>query len=177
MKREIEGDVGGIAAGGIIRALDMLVHRRRLQPLAPILLKRLHARLELGLLQGKVVDGADARDAHAGVAAAAAVHEGAADAAEAVFHVVARGDGVVLAEARELVFATGVLEGFVLDDEVGGEHACRDLAAVGAVADEGIHQAVAFCRHFYLDSAAVASGCCCAIALAVGAFGWEVDLL
>lgn len=52
-----------------------------------------------------------------------------------------------------------------------------DLAAVGAVADEGIYQAIAFCRHFYLDSAAVAGGRCCAIALAVGAFGWEVDLL
>ena len=60
---------------------------------------------------------------------------------------------------------------------VRGKHGRRDSAAVGAVADEGINQAVAFCRHFDLDSAAVAGGRCCAIALAVGAFGWEVDLL
>jgi hypothetical protein len=100
-----------LLARRIIRALNMLLHLRRLQPPAPILLKRLHSRLELGLLQGKVVNGADARDTHAGVAGAAAVHEGAADAAEAVFHVVSRGDGVALAEARELVFAAGVLEG------------------------------------------------------------------
>ena len=101
----------------------MLLHLRRLQPPAPILLKRLHSGLELGLLQGKVVNGADARDAHAGVAGAAAVHEGAADAAEAVFHGVAGSDGVALAEARELILAAGVLEGGVFDYEVGGEHA------------------------------------------------------
>ena len=112
-----------LLSGGIIRALHMLLHLRRLQPPAPILLKRLHPGLELSLLQVKVVDSADARDAHARVAGAAAVHEGAADAAEAVFHGVARGDGVALAEARELVFAPRVLEGGVFDYEVGGEHA------------------------------------------------------
>lgn len=107
----------------IIRPTHMLLHIRTPHPRTPILLKRLNPRLELGLLQRIIVNRANARDAGVREAAAASIHEGPADAAEAVFHVIPRRDGVFLAEAREFGFAARVCEVAVFDDEVGGEHA------------------------------------------------------
>lgn len=63
-----------------------------------------------------------------------------------VLHRVARGDSLALGELGELVLAADVLDGGLVDDEVRGEHGCGDLAAVGAVADEGIHEVLALSR-------------------------------
>jgi len=91
-------------------------------------------------VQREVVHGADAQDAHAGKGAADAVHQGAAGRAEVVGHVLARGDGGALAEGLEVVAAAHVREVLVVDGEVGGEHRRGDLAAVVAVADEGLDE-------------------------------------
>lgn len=45
------------------------------------------------------------------------------------------------------------------------------------MADEGVDEAVAFGGDFDLHGAAVAGGCCCAVFVAVGAVGWEVDFV
>lgn len=60
-----------------------------------------------------------------------------------VFHGITRSDGLVLRELGELALPAGVLNRGATDDEVGGEHAGSDFAAVGAVADEGVDQVVA----------------------------------
>jgi hypothetical protein len=114
----------------IVSPLDMLLYIRRLQPTHTILLKRLDPGLELRLLQAIIINRADARYTSAGVSAATSVHERSTDAAEAVLHVISRGNGVFLAEAREFVFAAGVFHVCVFNDEVGCEHA-RGLELVG----------------------------------------------
>lgn len=67
----------------------------------------------------------------------------------------------------------------VEDGEVGGKHGCRDLAAVGAVADEGADETRSLGREGELDGAAEA-GCRCGVVLGpaiVGSAGkWEVGL-
>jgi hypothetical protein len=55
-----------------------------------------------------------------------------------VLHRVAARDRLALRELGELVAAARVHRLGLLDDEVGGEHRGRDLAAVAAVADEGV---------------------------------------
>lgn len=109
----------------IIRSTYMLLHIRLPHPLTPILLKRLNPRLELRLLQREIINRANAWNTHTRRAAAAPVHERAADAAEAIFHVVAGSDGGVLAEAGQEIFAARVMQVGITDDEVGGEHAGR----------------------------------------------------
>lgn len=101
----------------------MILHVRRPQPCAPILLKGLDPGLEYCLLQPKVIDRANARDAVAREATAATVHQRAADAAETVFHIISSSDGLVLAMAGELGLAADVLEVCVFHYEVAGEHA------------------------------------------------------
>lgn len=113
------------------------------QPTHAILLKRLNPRLELRLLQLEIVNRADSRDRHAWVSARSPVHQRSADGAEAVLHRVARRGRLVLLEARELVLAAQVFEVRVSDDEVGGEHGGGDFAAVGAVAEECVHETFA----------------------------------
>lgn len=117
---------------------------RPLQPTNAVLRKNLHARLQRRLVQIKVIDRADSRDQHAREPRRNPVHQRAADRAEVVLHRVAAGDRLALRELRELVAAAHVLRRGVLDDEVGGEHRGGDLAAVGAVADEGVHVARLF---------------------------------
>jgi hypothetical protein len=150
----------------VIRPINMLFHIRWLQPLNAILLKRLNPRLELGLLQVVVVNRSDAWNTSTRITTASTVHERSTDAAEAVFHIVASCDGVLLPEACELVFTAEMLHVSIFDDKVGGEHAeevgvskevrvrwwCwssadyrelvvprSDLAAVSAVADECVN--------------------------------------
>ena len=89
-------------------------------------------------MQIEIVHGADAQDAVAPEGRADAVHERAARGAEVIGHGVARGDGARLAERFEVVAPAQVRQVSVGDGEVGGEHGGRDLAAVGAVADEGV---------------------------------------
>lgn len=112
----------------IISTINMLLHIRRSQPRTSVFLKRLDPRLKLGRLQRKVVNRANARNAGARISGASTVHERSADTAEAVLHVVSRGNGVLLAEACELVFAANVLHVSVFDDEVGGEHAVERVS-------------------------------------------------
>jgi hypothetical protein len=109
-----------------------------LQPTNAVLDENLLLRREDSLLQIKVVDRADPRDQHARDAGRDAVHERAADGAEVVLHRVAAGDGLALRELGELVAAADVDRLGLLGDEVGGEHRGGDLAAVAAVADEGV---------------------------------------
>ena len=49
-----------------------------------------------------------------------------------------------LAEGLQVFFSARVLEVRVFDREVAGEHGGCDFAAVNAVADEGVDEAVAF---------------------------------
>lgn len=107
----------------IVRSIHMLLHLCRFQPRAPILFKRLNPRLELGLLQREIINRADARDAHVGIARAATIHERPAHAAETVLHKVPGCNGAVLAKTAEFVFAPYVFEVGVFDDKVGSEHA------------------------------------------------------
>lgn len=101
----------------------MVLHIRRPQPRAPILLKRLYPGFKYCLLQPEVIDRANARDAVAWEATAATVHQRATDAAETVFHIISSGDGLILAMAGKLGLAAGVLEVCVFYYEVAGEHA------------------------------------------------------
>ena len=107
----------------INRTINMPFHLGRLHPRTSILLKRLYARLELGLLQTEIVNCANTRNAHAGVAATTSIQERTADTAEAVLHVVSRGYCGVLAETGEFFFAAEMRQVGGFDDEVGGEHA------------------------------------------------------
>jgi hypothetical protein len=116
--------------GRIVRAIHMLFHIRRPQPLTAILLKRLDPRLELGFLKFVIVDRSNARDTGTRVSTAATVHEGATDAAKAVFHVVASCNRFLLTEAREFVFAADMFHMGVFDDEIGSEHAVRQSVEV-----------------------------------------------
>lgn len=72
------------------------------------------------------------------------IHQNTASATEVILHSIAGSDGVVLGEFGQLVLATDVLRGGLLDDEVGAEGGGGDLAAIRAVADEGLDKAVAF---------------------------------
>lgn len=87
-------------------------------------------------MQAEVVHSPDAKDAHAGVPGADAVHERAARGAEVVRHGVARRDSLGLRVGLEVFAPAQVLEVGVVHHEVGGEHGRRNLAAVGAVAHE-----------------------------------------
>lgn len=59
-----------------------------------------------------------------------------------VGHGLARAYPLRLAERLEAVLPARVLKVRVLDGEVAGEHGRRDLAAVDAVADEGVDDAL-----------------------------------
>ena len=61
-----------------------------------------------------------------------------------VRHGVPARDGLVLRPLGEFVLAAGVRGFGFFDDEVGGEHAGGDFAAVGAVADEAVDEAGTF---------------------------------
>lgn len=95
-----------------------------------------------GLMQRKVVNSANAQDAHSRKALANTVHERTAVLAEVVGHRLARSDRLGLAKRLETVLPARVLKVGVLDGEVAGEHGRGDLAAVGAVADKGVDDAV-----------------------------------
>ena len=110
------------------------------QPGHAALDKLLDLRLQLGLHEGEVVNGADAEDAVARELGADAVHEGPARGAEVVGHLAARGDGFGLAPGGQVVAAAEVLEVGVGHGEVGGEHGGGDFVAVAAVADEGVEE-------------------------------------
>ena len=93
-----------------------------MQPAHTVLRELLDPWLELRLVQLKIVHCSDSQDALGRETTAAAIHERTANRAEGIFHNVARIDGLALCPARELVFAPHVVEGGIVDDEVGCEH-------------------------------------------------------
>lgn len=95
-----------------------------------------------GLMQRKVVNSANAQDAHSRKALANTVHERTAVLAEVVGHRLARSDRLGLAKRLETVLPARVLKVGVLDGKVAGEHGRGNLAAVGAVADKCVDDAV-----------------------------------
>lgn len=109
-----------------------------LQPTNAVLGENLLLGRKDRLLQIKVVDRAYARDQHPLDPGRDPVHQRAAHGAEVVLHRVAARDGLGLRELGELVAAAHVRGFGRFDDEVGGEHRGGDLAAVAAVADEGV---------------------------------------
>lgn len=118
------------------------------KPAHTVLGKLLQRGSQLGLVQGEIVHGADAQDAHAGESGADAIHERAARGTEVVGHGMVRVDGVRgngarLAKGRQVLAAAQVLQVGVGDDEVGRECGRGDFVAVGAVADEGAGVAAA----------------------------------
>lgn len=114
---------------------------RSSEPSHTILDKLLNLRLQLGLMQRKVVNCSDAKNAHGWEAGTFAIHEGAACRAEVVGHFVARVDRLSLAPARQVLLAAQMREVGVIDGEVRGEHGGRNLVAVVAVADERVDKA------------------------------------
>lgn len=90
------------------------------------------------------------------------IHERPARLAEIVGHHISRGDGLRLRERCQVFFTADVRDVCGEDAEVCGEHGGGDLAAVGAVADEGAEEAGALGGEGELDGAAVA-GCCCGV--------------
>ena len=60
-------------------------------------------------------------------------------------HSLSGGDGTRLAKGLKMFAAAEMLQVGVGDYKVGGEHGSCDLAAVCAVADEGVNQAGALC--------------------------------
>ena len=97
-------------------------------------------------MQRKVVDGADAHVFDVGGCGGVTVHERAAGVAPAVGHAIPGGGRRGLAPFLDLFLSTDISDMGVLGGEVGGEHGRRYLAAVGAVADEGVDQAFARSR-------------------------------
>jgi hypothetical protein len=131
-------------APALLRAthsLNLLEALHWRQPVHSVLHEQLPPRPQLRLMQMEIVHGADAQDAEARERRADAVHERAARRAEVVGHGAARADCARLAEGREVLAAAQVLQVRVGDGEVGREHGRGDLAAVGAVAEEGTDQA------------------------------------
>ncbi len=115
-----------------VTILPLLSRLHSWEPANTILREHLKLRLQFRLVQLQIIHRADPGDAHAWEPRAPSVHQGAADRAEVVGHVVPGGDGLALAVLREFVLAFDVLERAVFDDEVGGEHGGGDFAAVGA---------------------------------------------
>lgn len=104
----------------------------------------LDPRLQLGLVQLKIINRPDSHDEIPWEPSADSIHQRAALGAEVVLHRVACGDGVVLREFGELLAATDVLGGGLFDYEVACEHGGGDLAAVCAVTDERVDEVLAF---------------------------------
>lgn len=108
------------------------------QPTHTVLIKLLHSRSQLRLMQTEIVHGANAQNALSRHSRADTIHERAARGTEVVGHGIAGADGARLAEGLQVVAAAQVREVGVGDGEVGCEHGCGNFVAVGAIADEGV---------------------------------------
>ena len=134
------------------------------EPCDPILSVLFHPGFQRSLMKMKVVDGPDAKNTVAPVSRADSIHEGATSFAKFVGHAVPRRDGVGLNKGAQVVLATDEFDVVVGHHEIGGEHRGSDLAAVEAVADEGVIETRLGGWERQLDGAAVA-GCCGTISL------------
>ena len=90
--------------------LDLRHTLNRLQPSHPAFNKLLNLWPQLRFVQFKVIHSADSAEAKAWKAAAAAVHQGAANRAERTSHRVASTNGFVGGVGSELIFAADVDE-------------------------------------------------------------------
>lgn len=123
-----------------MRAPDLLHPLHAIQPAHTALNKLLRRGLQLGLVQMKIIHGANAQNTLLWESRADAVHECAARGTEVVGHIIARGDRTRLAEGGQIGAAAQVLQVRVGNGKVGGEHGRGDFAAVRAIADEGVNQ-------------------------------------
>lgn len=141
-------------------SLNLLHALHSAQPTNTILNIDLTPRLQPRLVQTKIVYRANTQDTPSRKRLTNTIHERTTGRAEKVSHQLTRGDRVRLAISCHIVAAADVGEMGVGDGEVRGEYGCGDLAAVGAVADEGAEEAEAPGGECGLHGAAVA-GCCC----------------
>ena len=111
-----------------------------LEPAHPILDKLLNPRPELLLMQIEIIHRPNPQHTLPLQPGTHPAHQRPTHRTEVVRHRVARRDGFGLLEFSQLLPAPDVLDGRVGDDEVGREARGRDLAAVGAVADERVDQ-------------------------------------
>lgn len=80
-------------------------------------------------MQSIIIHRSNSHDLVPGETRSDAVHQRPTDGAEVIRHFATGLDGVALGVAREFVFAAEVLDPWVCDNEVGGEHRCCDFAA------------------------------------------------
>lgn len=99
-------------------ALHLLHSDSASQPRHSSLAELLNTRLDLGLVQMKVIDRPDAHDAIAWEASADSIHQCATSRAEEVGHLVASLDRCALGITSQLFLTSNVLEILVVDDEV-----------------------------------------------------------
>ena len=117
-----------------------------LNPTNTILSVLLNPRLQERLMQMKIIHLTNPHDCLPRKARRDAVHQTSTDAAEMVGHRMAALDFLDHGEFRDFVLSADIGQGFVFDDEVGGEHGGGDLAIVGAVADK-----LTMCEAVFLD--------------------------
>lgn len=91
-------------------------------PTNPILRILLHPRLQLRLMQFKIINRPDPHNTLPRIPTTSPPHQRPALRAEIIVHGVSRSDSFVVVEFRELVFAADVFDRGVVDYEVGGEH-------------------------------------------------------
>ena len=124
--------------------LELVRVLNRSNPSSTILDKYLPLRLQLRLMQAEIIYSAETQDARPW--GPNTIHECAASGAKVIGHRLARSDCLRLAVGSQVVAATNMDEMCVEDGEVGGEHGCRDLAAVGAMTSEFTEQTRSFRR-------------------------------
>jgi hypothetical protein len=91
---------------------------------------------KLRLMQRKVIDSPDPKDAHIRKPLPNTIHQGTTSTAEKISHEFTRRNRLAIRVLRELVAAAHMCQVAVANDKVGGEHGSCDFAAVCAVADE-----------------------------------------
>lgn len=82
----------------------------RLRPSSPPLDKLLHLRPQLSLSQREIIHGTSAQNRQSRKSCTAAIHESAAGLAEVVGHGRIGANGLLFAERREVILATGMFE-------------------------------------------------------------------
>jgi len=102
----------------------------------------LSLRLQDRSLQIEVIDRPDPQEVLALETTGDAIHDTPADGAEERGHVVTSAGGIIAGIASQFVSAADPFDIFVGDDEVGGSWRRGDFVAVGAIAGEGVDDAV-----------------------------------
>jgi hypothetical protein len=117
------------------RFLKLLRAVHRTQPPHPILDPNLPLRLQLRLMQMKIIHCSQSQFLRSGVSHS--IHNCSTCGAKVVCHDIPRGDGLGLTIGRQVILAADVSQVRGKDREDGGEHGGCDFATVGAVAEKG----------------------------------------